>query len=45
MTTTDADAVRRVLEGDAEALSGDPGRAEQDLEELGERLGLLVRGA
>jgi glycerate kinase len=35
----------RVLDGDAEALSGDPARAEQDLEELGERLGLLVRGA
>jgi glycerate kinase len=35
----------RVLDGDAEALSGDPARAEQDLVELGERLGLLVRGA
>jgi glycerate kinase len=35
----------RVLDGDAEALSGDPARAGQDLEELGERLGLLVRGA
>ena len=28
-----------------EALSGDPARAEQDLEELGEKLALLVRGA
>jgi len=35
----------RVLEGQAQALSGDPARAEQDLEELGERLGLFVRGA
>jgi glycerate kinase len=35
----------RVLDGDAEALSGDPARAEQDLVELGERLGLFVRGA
>jgi glycerate kinase len=35
----------RVLDGEAEALSGDPARAEQDLEELGERLGLFVRGA
>jgi glycerate kinase len=35
----------RVLDGDAEALSGDPARAEQDLVELGERLGLVVRGA
>jgi glycerate 2-kinase len=35
----------RVLEGDAEALSGDPARAEDDLVELGERLGVLVRGA
>ena len=34
-----------VLEGDAEALSGDPARAEDDLVELGERLGVLVRGA
>jgi glycerate kinase len=34
----------RVLEGDAVALSGDPARAEQDLVELGERLGVLVRG-
>jgi glycerate 2-kinase len=34
----------RVLEGDAVALSGDPLRAEQDLVELGERLGVLVRG-
>jgi uncharacterized protein YggE len=31
--------------GDAEALSGDPARAEDDLVELGERLGVLVRGA
>jgi glycerate kinase len=35
----------RVVEGDAVALSGDPARAEQDLVELGERLGVLVRGA
>jgi len=35
----------RVVEGDAVALSGDPARAEEDLAELGERLGLLVRGA
>jgi hypothetical protein len=35
----------RVLEGDAVALSGDPARAEQDLVELGGRLGVLVRGA
>lgn len=35
----------RVLEGDAVALSGDPSRAEADLVELGERLGLLVGGA
>jgi glycerate kinase len=35
----------RVVDGDAEALSGDPARAEQDLEGLGERLGALVRGA
>jgi len=28
-----------VLEGDAEALSGDPARAEDDLVEFGERLG------
>jgi glycerate kinase len=35
----------RVLEGEAEALSGDPARAEDDLVELGQRLGVLVRGA
>ena len=35
----------RVVEGDAVALSGDPARAEDDLVELGERLGVLVRGA
>jgi glycerate 2-kinase len=35
----------RVVEGDAVALSGDPTRAERDLVELGERLGVLVRGA
>jgi glycerate 2-kinase len=34
----------RVVEGDAVALSGDPTRAERDLVELGERLGVLVRG-
>jgi glycerate kinase len=34
----------RVVEGDAVALSGDPARAEQDLVELGERLGVLARG-
>ncbi len=34
----------RVLEGDAVTLSGDPARAEQDLVELGERLGVLARG-
>jgi glycerate kinase len=34
----------RVLEGDAVALSCDPARAEQDLVELGERLGVLARG-
>jgi glycerate kinase len=35
----------RVVEGDAVALSGDPARAEEDLVELGERLGVLARGA
>jgi glycerate kinase len=47
-----ADAVTRcvvfgglVVEGDAEALSGDPARAEDDLVELGARLGVLVRGS
>jgi glycerate 2-kinase len=36
----------RVLEGDAQPLSGDPARAEEDLVELGARLGgVLVRGA
>jgi glycerate kinase len=35
----------RVLEGDAVALSGEPSRAERDLVELGERLGVLARGA
>jgi glycerate 2-kinase len=34
----------RVLDGDAIPLSGDPARAEDDLVELGERLGVLVRG-
>jgi glycerate kinase len=34
----------RVVEGDAIALSGDPLRAEQDLVELGEQLGVLARG-
>src|SRR4029077_13469341 len=34
-----------VLEGDAEALTGDPARAEDDLVELGERLSVLGRGA
>jgi glycerate 2-kinase len=34
-----------VVDGDAVALSGDPARAEEDLVELGERLGVLVRGA
>jgi glycerate 2-kinase len=33
----------RVVDGDAVALSGDPARAEQDLVELGERLGVLLR--
>jgi glycerate kinase len=33
------------LHPQVEALSGDPARAEQDLVELGERLGLFVRGA
>jgi glycerate 2-kinase len=32
----------RVVDGDAVALSGDPARAEQDLVELGERLGVLL---
>jgi glycerate 2-kinase len=35
----------RVLEGEAVALSGDPGRAEDDLVELGGRLGASLRGA
>ena len=32
----------RVLDGDAVPLSGDPARAEEDLVELGERLGLRL---
>jgi glycerate 2-kinase len=35
----------RVLAGDAVALSGDPSRAEEDLVELGRRLGAGLRGA
>jgi len=35
----------RVVEGDAVALSGDPSRAEEDLVELGRRLGLAAHGA
>lgn len=35
----------RVLAGDAVALSGDPARAREDLEALGEELGVAVRGA
>jgi glycerate kinase len=35
----------RVVEGEAVPLSGDPERAEDDLVELGERLGVLGRGA
>jgi glycerate 2-kinase len=35
----------RVLDGDAVALSGDPARAREDLEELGERLGRAIDGA